>query len=95
MKVSRNSKAMTWEEFRELFMSKYFPAPARHAKAREFLYLKQGTLIEFKYVAKFIELACFADDYVAIEMAKVRKFEEGLKFPSVVKLWDSSCKKWT
>ena len=27
---------MTWEEFRELFMGKYFSAPARHAKAREF-----------------------------------------------------------
>ena len=32
-----------------------------------------------KCVAKFIELACFADDYVAIEIVKVRKFEDGLK----------------
>ena len=32
-----------------------------------------------KYVAKFIELARFADDFVAIEMAKVRKFEDCLK----------------
>ena len=32
-----------------------------------------------EYVAKFIELACFADDYVATDMAKVRKFEDGLK----------------
>ena len=32
-----------------------------------------------EYVAKFIELACFRDDYVAIDMAKVRKFEDGLK----------------
>ena len=32
-----------------------------------------------KYVDKFIELARFADDYVAIKMAKVRKFEDGLK----------------
>ena len=35
------------------------------------------TVIE--YVAKFIELARFADDYVATDMAKVRKFEDGLK----------------
>ena len=27
---------MTWEEFCELFMGKYFPTSARHAKAREF-----------------------------------------------------------
>ena len=32
-----------------------------------------------KYMAKFTELAHFADDYVAIEMAKVRKFKDGLK----------------
>ena len=32
-----------------------------------------------EYVAKFIELACFYDDYVATDIAKVRKFEDGLK----------------
>ena len=32
-----------------------------------------------EYVAKFTKLACFADDYVATDMAKVRKFEDGLK----------------
>ena len=32
-----------------------------------------------EFVAKFTELACFADDYVATDMAKVRKFEDGLK----------------
>ena len=33
-----------------------------------------------EYVDKFIELSRFADDYVATDMAKVRKFEDGLKF---------------
>ena len=32
-----------------------------------------------KYVAKFTKLARFGDDYVATDMAKVRKFEDGLK----------------
>ena len=32
-----------------------------------------------EYVVKFIELARFADDYVATDVAKVRKFEDGLK----------------
>ena len=31
------------------------------------------------YVARFTELAHFADDYVATNMAKVRRFENGLK----------------
>ena len=32
-----------------------------------------------EYVAKFTELTRFGDDYVATYMAKVRKFEDGLK----------------
>ena len=32
-----------------------------------------------EYMDKFTELTRFADDYVAIDMAKVRKFENGLK----------------
>ena len=32
-----------------------------------------------KYVAKLTELVCFVDDYVATDMAKVEKFEDGLK----------------
>ena len=60
-------------------MGKYFSDIARHAKAQEFLELKQGTMTVMDYVAKFIELARFADDYVATDMAKVRRFENGLK----------------
>ena len=37
------------------------------------------TLIE--YVARFTELARFADDYVATDVAKVRRFENGLSYP--------------
>ena len=59
----------------ELFMGKFFPAFAKHAKAREFLELKQGNMTVLEYVAKFTELARFGDDYVA----KVRKFKDGLK----------------
>ena len=79
VKISRNLEAMTCGDFRELFMSKFFPASARHAKAQEFLDLKQGAMIVMEYVAKFTKLACFGDDYVATDMAKVRKFENGMK----------------
>ena len=60
-------------------MGKYFPATARHAKAQEFLELKQGAMTVIKYVARFTELARFADDYVATDLAKVRRFENGLR----------------
>ena len=32
-----------------------------------------------EYVAIFIKLECFSDDYVATKMAKVRRFENGPK----------------
>ena len=64
---------MTWAEFHDLFMGKYFPDTARHAKAQKFLELKQRTTV-MEYVARFTELARFADDYVATDIAKVRRF---------------------
>ena len=72
---------MTWAEFHDLFMGKYFPDTARHAKAQEFLELKQGAMTVIEYVARFTELARFADDYVATDMAKFKRFENGLKLP--------------
>ena len=78
-KTSRDLEAMTWTELHDLFMGKYFPDTARHAKAQEFLELKQGMMTVMEYVARFMELARFADDYVATDMAKVRRFKNGLK----------------
>ena len=78
-KTSRDLEAMTWAEFHDLFMGKYFPDTAPHAKAQEFLELKQGTMTVIEYVARFTELARFADDCVTMDMAKVRRFENGLK----------------
>ena len=78
-KTSKDLEAMTWAEFQELFMGKYFSDTARHAKAQEFLELKQGSMTVMEYVARFTELARFADDYVAPDMAKVRRFKNGLK----------------
>ena len=79
-RTSRDLEAMTWAEFQELFMGKYFPDIARHAKAQEFLELKKGVMTVMDYVDRFTELARFTDDYVATYMAKVWRFENGLKF---------------
>ena len=48
-----NLEATTWEEFCELLMGKYFLASTRHAKAQEFLELKQGMMIVLEYMATF------------------------------------------
>ena len=60
-------------------MGKYFPETARHAKAQDFLELKQGVMTVMDYVVRFTELARFADNYVATDLAKVRRFDNGLK----------------
>ena len=85
-KTSRDLEAITWAEFQELFMGKYFPDTARHAKAQEFLELKQGTMTMMDYVARFMKLASFSGDYVATGMAKVRRFENGLKLSIQAKI---------
>ena len=78
-KTSRDLEEMTWAEFHDIFMGKYFSDIAHHAKAQEFLELKQGTMTMMEYVARFTELACFSVDYVATDMAKVRRFKNRLK----------------
>ena len=62
-------------------MGKYFPDTTRHTKAQEFLEVTQGTMTMMEYVARFTELAHFSDDHVATDVAKVRRFENGLKLP--------------
>ena len=39
-----------------------------------------------EYMARFIELACFGDDYVATDMAKVRRFENELNLSILGKI---------
>ena len=60
-------------------MGKYFQETARHGKAQEFLKMKLGATTVMDNVARFTELTRFADDYVATDMAKVRRFENGMK----------------
>ena len=66
-RTSRDLEAMTWAEFQELFMGKYFP---EIAKAQEFLELKQGAMTMMDYVTRFTELARFVDDCVATNLDK-------------------------
>ena len=75
-RISRDLEVMTWAEFQDLFMGTYFPETV---KAQEFLELKQGAMTVMDYETRFTKLARFADDYVAIDLAKVRRFENGLK----------------
>ena len=65
--TSKDLETMTWDDFRRLFLGKYFPASARHCKGRDFLELRQGKKTILEYVARFTDLARFGDDYVATD----------------------------
>ena len=82
-RISRDLEVMTWAEFQELFMGMYFP---EIAKAQEFLELNQGAMTMMDYVTRFTELARFVDDYVATNLAKVKRFENGLKLSIRVRI---------
>ncbi|XP_028114164.1 uncharacterized protein LOC114312152 [Camellia sinensis] len=78
MKNSRDTTSMTWAQFKELFLRKYFPNTVRQERIWQFQTLKQGEMSVTQYVAKFEELARYAAQYIADEGEKARKFEWGL-----------------
>ena len=74
---------LTWEEFKRIFLEKYFPQPLKSKLVRDFMTLTQGdgeTISE--YEAKFTRLARFAPHLVANPYEKIEKFQYGLK-PSI------------
>ena len=73
-----NIHALTWEEFKEAFLERFFPTVMREMKAEEFLALKQESMSVQEYERKFAELSRFAPQYLPDEVAKARKFEWGL-----------------
>ncbi|XP_028053005.1 uncharacterized protein LOC114257441 [Camellia sinensis] len=78
IRESRDITAITWTQFKELFLRKYFPNIVKQERIREFLNLEQGTMIVTQYVAKFKELAHYATRYVENDEEKAQKFEWGL-----------------
>ncbi|XP_052186003.1 uncharacterized protein LOC127797265 [Diospyros lotus] len=69
----------TWDQFKELFLKKYYPANIRNQKEAEFLMLKQGSLTLIEYERKFDELSRFTPALVDTEQKRARRFEQGLR----------------
>lgn len=78
MKVA-NAK-ITWVDFNNEFMEKYFLADDRSHKENELLELKQGNMIVADHATKFEELSMFYPHYngADAEGSKCVKFESGL-----------------
>jgi hypothetical protein len=70
---------ITWKNFKDTFLVRFFPQSVRLAKAQEFTDLVQGSSTVEQYAARFIELSRFAPYLVPMEDLKARKFERGLQ----------------
>ncbi|XP_028090826.1 uncharacterized protein LOC114291033 [Camellia sinensis] len=78
IKSTRQIETLTWRQFEDLFMEKYFPNPLRQEMIQEFLQLKQAKMSVAQYANRFEALSRYAAAIVANEGDKVRRFEWGL-----------------
>ncbi|XP_038988015.1 uncharacterized protein LOC120112523 [Phoenix dactylifera] len=70
---------VTWAGFRTAFYSKYFPSSRVRELEREFLSLSQGSMSVEDYEAEFDRLSRFAPSLVQDPIARMSRFEEGLR----------------
>ncbi|XP_042487045.1 uncharacterized protein LOC122067277 [Macadamia integrifolia] len=69
----------TWEQFKEMFLSNYYPSSFRDRKATEFSSLIQGNKSVFEYQQQFEELFYFTPPNIKTAKEKAKKFLKGLK----------------
>ncbi|XP_028058969.1 uncharacterized protein LOC114262771 [Camellia sinensis] len=78
IKNTRDVASLSWNQFKELFLNKYFPSTIRRERVKEFQNLEQGNMTVTQYAARFEELARYATRIVANDEEKERMFEWGL-----------------
>lgn len=69
---------MSWEQFSEVFLEKYFPVFAREKLQEEFIQLRQGSDSVAAYVDRFHRLERFCPGTYLTERARAQKFVRGL-----------------
>lgn len=82
VKRTRDVESMTWDDFEQLFLNRYFPQAIRDAKVQEFLKLTQGEMTVFQYDSKFIELSWHAPNHLGSDEDRAYRFKLGLR-PSI------------
>lgn len=80
VKRTTDATEMTWDQFKVLFLAKYFPFAVLSQRRAEFMQLVQKDLTVAEYESKFTELSRFVPSLVAEEEDRVLKFQEGLRF---------------
>ncbi|CAA3033634.1 Hypothetical predicted protein, partial [Olea europaea subsp. europaea] len=77
-RTPKQQLAITWEQFKEEVMDKYFPQSLRDFKENKFLQLKQVNMSLTDYERKFDQLSRYAPHLVNTKIKKTRRFEQGL-----------------
>ncbi|XP_070012155.1 uncharacterized protein [Nicotiana sylvestris] len=75
------SPSLTWDQFSQLFLEKYFLITQRKDYRRPFERLQQGSMTITKYDTRFIALPCHALIILPTERERVMRFIEGLAQP--------------
>ncbi|XP_028098735.1 uncharacterized protein LOC114298367 [Camellia sinensis] len=78
IKNTRDVASLSWNQFRKLFLNKYFPSTIHRERVKEFQNLEHGSMTVTQYATKFEELARCVTRYVANDEEKARMFEWGL-----------------
>ncbi|XP_022866951.1 uncharacterized protein LOC111386718, partial [Olea europaea var. sylvestris] len=78
-RTEEQQRNLTWEQFKDEVMAKYFPQALRDFKESEFLQLRQGSMSLTDYERQFEQLSRYAPHLVDTEVKQIRRFENGLR----------------
>ncbi|XP_075515506.1 uncharacterized protein LOC142550154 [Primulina tabacum] len=78
-KVTVNVRELKWDEFKELFYTKYFSGDVKAKKVKEFLELSHDTMYVAEYILKFEEGCIFFPFIAENDKDKGEHFLRGLK----------------
>ena len=70
---------MSWTQFREEFLEKFYPTVYKDQKIEEFFKLEQGAMSVTDYEKKFLELVRHVPLFCDHEVQKSKRFVVGLK----------------
>lgn len=79
VKRIRNTDALNWEEFDQIFQDKYFLDSVRDRMKTDFLALRHGNMTVAEYEKRFDELSRYATEFISTEASRAKRFEQGLR----------------
>jgi hypothetical protein len=76
-----NRHNITWQEFQDNFCTYHIPSGVIKLKQKEFLALRQGSMLVTEYLDKFTHLSRYAPDEVNTDLKWQERFLDGLIGP--------------